>query len=112
MTRAAELCRTLRNRRITLRAVAQGEDWVLTVSGGDRAHIGAAALAADGTCTVRERSGHREGDLAAEVAERVSSRLGCCVCATCGIHFDGISREEIDAVVKMVREMTDAWLEG
>ena len=45
-----------------------------------------------------------------ELAERAASKLGCCVCAVCGIHFDGISRAEIASVVAAVRDMADTWL--
>lgn len=106
------LSRVLRGRRITLRVLRQGGDRIVAVSGGDAPHIGAVAVAADGMLLSREREGHREGELAAEIAERASERLGCCVCATCGIHYDGITREEISAVIGIVRDLTERWLDG
>ncbi len=82
----------------------------IRITGGDAPHIGAAALCADGEIRRLDRNGHREGELAAELAERAAARLGCCVCAVCGIHFDGITRTEIASVLAAVREMADAWL--
>ena len=91
------------------RPARQGGDCLVSVTGGDAPHIGAAALCADGEIRRLDRNGHREGELAAELAERAASELGCCVCAVCGIHFDGISRAEIASVVAAVRDMADTW---
>lgn len=106
------LSRILRGRRITLHVLKQGCDRVVAVSGGDGPHIGAVAMAAGGKLLSWEREGHREGELAAEIAETASKRLGCCVCATCGIHYDSITREEIAAVIGVVRDLTARWLDG
>ena len=96
----------------TLTRLVRGKEIVLNAwrQGGDAPHIGAAALCADGEIRRLDRNGHREGELAAELAERAASKLGCCVCAVCGIHFDGISRAEIASVVAAVRDMADTWL--
>lgn len=104
--------RVLRGRRIVLRVFEQGGDRIVSVFGGDAPHIGAVALAADGVVVSREREGHREGDLAAEIAERASRRLGCCVCAVCGIHYDGITKREIATAVEIARFLTDRWLDA
>ena len=97
-------------KEIVLNARRQGGDCLISVTGGDAPHIGAAALCADGETRRLDRNGHREGELAAELAERAASKLGCCVCAVCGIHFDGITRAEIVSVVAAVRDMADTWL--
>ena len=106
----ATLTRLVRGKEIVLNARRQGGDCLVSVTGGDAPHIGAAALCADGEIRRLDRNGHREGELAAELAERAASKLGCCVCAVCGIHFDGISRAEIASVVAAVRDMADTWL--
>ena len=106
----ATLTRLVRGKEIVLNAWRQGGDCLVSVTGGDAPHIGAAALCADGEIRRLDRNGHREGELAAELAERAASKLGCCVCAVCGIHFDGISRAEIASVVAAVRDMADTWL--
>ena len=98
----ATLTRLVRGKEIVLNARRQGGDCLVSVTGGDAPHIGAAALCADGEIRRLDRNGHREGELAAELAERV--------CAVCGIHFDGISRAEIASVVAAVRDMADTWL--
>lgn len=110
MNAETTLTRLVRGREIVLSARRQGGDCLVSVTGGDAPHIGAAALCADGEIRRLDRNGHREGELAAELAERAAARLGCCVCAVCGIHFDGITRTEIASVLAAVREMADAWL--
>lgn len=110
MNSNATLTRLVRGREIVLNARRQGGDCLLTVTGGDAPHIGAAALCADGEIRRLDRNGHREGELAAELAERAAARLGCCVCAVCGIHFDRITRPEIASVLAAVRDMADTWL--
>ena len=77
----ATLTRLVRGKEIVLNARRQGGDCLLSVTGGDAPHIGAAALCADGEIRRLDRNGHREGELAAELAERAASKLGCCVCA-------------------------------
>lgn len=106
----ATLTRLVRGKEIVLNARRQGDDCLISVTGGDAPHIGAAVLCADGETHRLDRNGHREGELAAELAERAASKLGCCVCAVCGIHFDGITHTEIVSVLAAVRDMANTWL--
>ena len=106
----ATLTRLVRGKEIVLNARRQGGDCLVSVTGGDAPHIGAAALCADGEIRRLDRNGHREGELAAELSEPAPYKLGCCVCAVCGIHFDGSIRAEIASVVAAVRDMADTWL--
>lgn len=104
------LTRRVRDRDITLTVRWLGRDCLVEISGGDAPHIGAAAVAdaAGGRCLVRP--GHREGELALSVAERAAAALECCVCVVCGIHYEAVTRPEIEAVLDAVRDMTDTWL--
>ena len=105
------LTRRVRNRDICLTVRRMGRDYLVAVAGGDAPHIGAVALAdADGARRV-ERATHQEGDLAATLAERASARLGRCMAVVCGIHYEGITRPEIKAVLDAVQSMADEWLE-
>lgn len=95
---------------LSLRLVPQGRDFHACLLGGE-AHVGAVALAAPGEATeVRQRPQHREGALAALVAERLCSALGCAVSVSCGIHFEGISRAEIAAVEKLAAGLAEECL--
>lgn len=101
--------------RVALRmtCVAMGRDLAVSLAGGDREHIGAVALGlprpkGDGaTTSVLAVLGHREDDLARNLATRLASRLGVAVCVACGIHVDGISREELAAVLELSAELAD-----
>ena len=106
----ATLTRLVRGKEIVLNARRQGGDCLVSVTGGDAPHIGAAALCADGEIRRLDRNGHGHIHLPPDLAKRAASNLGCCVCAVCGIHFDGISRAEIASVVAAVRDMADTWL--
>lgn len=88
-----------------------GEDLCIVFSGGDRPHIGAAALAVvtgsgnhpektTVTPTVLSVPGHKEYQLALDAAERLAKDLACTVVVTVGIHIEGITPELIDRVVE------------
>ena len=97
---------------VTLRAVRQGQDLQVICSGGE-AHIGAVALeVADGKKTdgLLALSGHREDKLAARMARRLADELNCVVCVTAGIHFDSITKEEIERVLTLADDLTERCL--
>ena len=95
--------------RIKLRMTAQhlGEDLCVTLSGGDRPHIGAVALAGPRTpssalCLPQ----HREGELAQRIASTLAAEFNVAVSVACGIHLDGILGNEILDVLEMAEELT------
>ncbi len=81
-----------------------GEELCVTISGGDRAHIGSVAIAepresltGDGTASATVSTynfpGHKDDIIANEVARSLTSATGHrCVCL-CGIHYDRFSEE-------------------
>lgn len=105
---------TTRRGRIALRLTWQrlGEDLCVTLSGGDRPHIGAMALHVPGTtpAAVLTVPRHRETELAQEVADRLGERLGVTVGVLCGIHVDSLRAEELTDVLAMSRELTERLL--
>lgn len=97
---------------LTLTCVAMGEDLSVTLSGGDRPHIGAVALAqarASGeegrgrsaTTSVLALLGHKEDDLARTLASSLAARTGATVCVACGIHLEAASAEEISGILAL-----------
>lgn len=109
--------------RVVLRltCVALGRDLSVTLCGGDQAHIGAVALAqprpsleAEGrvsaTTSVLALLGHKEDELARNLATELAAKLDTVVCVACGIHLEGISREELALVGDLVRELSGALL--
>lgn len=100
---------------ITLRVLHQGRDLQVMCSGG-QAHIGAVALASpcsQGAANKKNQndlltlSGHREDLLAAQMAHRMASELNCTVCVSAGIHFDSITKEEIERVLSLADSLTE-----
>lgn len=104
---------------VTLNILWQGQDLQVICSGG-QAHIGAVALASphpptdvadgekmDGLLAV---PGHREDMLAARMARRLADELNCVVCVTAGIHFDSITKEEIERVLNLADTLTERCL--
>jgi gallate decarboxylase subunit D len=98
--------------------VGVGDDLVVVVGGGQRPHVGAAALAISvpgvvdpsaRTCSSYLVSvpGHREEDLARDGALRLSRALRRQVVVTVGIHDDAISRERIELYLGLFRRLMD-----
>lgn len=106
---------------LELRLLPAGQDWQLLLTGGD-AHIGAVILAepanamppavradmASGTedgvrLHVLRRTGHHDDKAALPLARDYCRELKATVCVSAGIHYDHISREEIDTVLALAR---------
>ncbi len=93
---------------IEIRAYMMGNDVVFLVTGGT-AHIGAMAMAWVTTEAPFVHSyslalpGHREGELAVELAETASRALNRTVAVLAGIHLEHPSKEEIEAIVEQAR---------
>jgi len=92
---------------IEIRAYKMGNDKVFLVTGGT-AHIGATAtacVASDGKVCVDAISlpGHRERELAEELAAMAAAKLGCAVAVLMGIHMEKPSKQEIAEVVEETR---------
>ena len=89
---------------VTARASCIGDDILVCLYGGNRPHIGAAALAFpcqdDGTgvkawASVLGAPGHRDDTVAHRLAMDMCKVTGRPVCMTVGIHIDHASKEEI-----------------
>ena len=97
---------------LCLRLMPQGRDLHACLFGGE-AHVGAVALAVPGEATrVMQRPHHREGELAARVAERLAEALGCAVSVSSGIHFANISRAEIATVEELTGKLVEECLQS
>jgi hypothetical protein len=98
--------------RIRVSGEWAGEDLSLSVSGGDRPHIGCAALAVPdrpggnpgsghAAVSVITEPGHRDDALAVPIARKLACILGCRVSVSCGVHTDGIAPEQIRQVLDL-----------
>lgn len=94
---------------LSVRTIEAGADYVLLVTGG-QAHIGATAVsypAEDGGVhtEVIGLPGHKEAELARELADMACSRLGKAVTVVAGIHIDHATLPEIRAMVAETRAL-------
>jgi hypothetical protein len=103
-----------RRGRIHMILAAQplGRDLAVTLSGGDREHIGAVAVCQGSQPgSVMTLPGHREDQLALEVASKLARHLDAVVSVSCGIHLDAITSEEIQAVLELAQDLTRSLLD-
>jgi len=102
---------------IRIRVLPMGKDLCVAVSGGDREHIGAVALAEprpslkekggiSATVSVLAVTGHKEDELAREVAREMAATLNVRVSVSCGIHVDQAGAEQIQEIVDAVGSLT------
>ncbi len=93
---------------IRIERMGMGDDQVFLVTGGER-HIGAVATAYYMGKNVMTQyhivPGHREGQLAAELAQLAAEQIGRTVTVLMGIHIEKASKADIEEVVRKVREM-------
>ena len=94
--------------QVTLTAVEIGDDLLVTITGG-KGHIGAAALGTNAgglaSSSVITTPGHRDDRVAKDAAEKLAKALKKNVVVVSGIHFDNITKEEIDEVLRLCKEM-------
>ena len=97
--------------------VRAGGDLCIVLTGGDRPHIGTVTLSvarpslADATRTsattsVLNLTGHKDGEAAQYVSQRLAAALGATVVVTGGIHVNAIQPGEIRTVLHLVDRLT------
>ena len=95
---------------IALKAVAIGDDLLVTVTGG-KGHIGGTALGtmAGGiaTSSVITTPGHRDDRVAKGAAEKLAKALKRNVAVVAGIHYDRITKEEIAEALRLSDALVD-----
>lgn len=91
-----------------------GNDWIIIISGGERPHIGATAIAWTTADGMHMKSltlpGHKEDQIAQACAARCCKRLKATVQVSCGIHIDHAKKEEIEALVEQSALLTERFL--
>lgn len=84
---------------------SMGNDWVFQISGG-RAHIGAVAIAYPDGDRIHSESlsvpGHREEQLATEMARYAANELKQTVTVLMGIHVDHATKKDIQEIIESV----------
>lgn len=89
---------------------SMGEDYTLSVYGGERPHVGSVvmaiarpSLAGEGvsaTSSVLNAVGHKDEAVARMFAEAAAKAKGCTAVCACGIHVDNITPEQLELVRK------------
>lgn len=87
---------------LVIRVDSVGRDLLVRIEGGE-AHIGAVAVAQlqDGRVETSQivLGIHKEGPIATHAAHQIAREAECTVTSVAGIHFDNISKGEIQALV-------------
>ena len=95
-----------------------GADLLVVITGGDRPHIGSAAVALpraslrdrgvmSATSSVYNIPGHKDQVLAQRVSEVLASRLNRTVVSVAGFHKDGISERGIKKVMENAERLAE-----
>ncbi|MGI5900962.1 MAG: hypothetical protein ACOX7U_00615 [Desulfitobacteriia bacterium] len=98
------------DKRIEVAAMCCGRDVAVTVVGGIKHHIGAVALAVprpslkdpseiSASASVICVTGHKDDELARDIALKFSSTLNCIASVSVGIHIDQAQEEEIGILI-------------
>lgn len=91
-----------------------GADLLITVSGGERSHIGTAVLAvprpsltgdgsASATSSVMNVVGHKDETICRMLAEKAARKYGVTVLCAGGFHVDNMTAGQIGEVVEAIR---------
>lgn len=100
-----------------------GDDLLVAIWGGEKPHIGAVAVAqsrpslknskvTSATASVICFPAHKEDDLAKAVSEALAAALDTRVVVTAGIHWDNLSQDGIQKVIKNSEILADLILEA
>lgn len=95
-----------------------GDDLCVTITGGDKAHIGCVTLSiprpsladpdvTSSTTSILNITGHKDDEAARYVSRLLSSHLNKNVVVICGIHINNITTEEIKITYDLLERLTD-----
>lgn len=86
------------------------EGLYVLLTGGCRTHIGAVSVCLPGkTPETKVFPGHKEHYISEPWARNLADHFGVPVCVVCGIHYDNVSKDQIDEILactdKMLQEL-------
>ena len=104
------LDRVLLGQAVQITGKKLGEDYLVTISGGHKPHIGSVstALPCDRLDQVGQTTtvstyvypGHKDDHIGNRFAQALSKSLGQKVVVVCGVHFDDVSSLEIEMILE------------
>jgi len=95
-----------------------GQDILVSIWGGTRPHIGAVAMAVPRPSLKNPKKwsatssnftfiGHKEDTLVKKISEKLAAQLRRNVVVTAGIHWDGITFNEIKTIQNLPQKLSD-----
>lgn len=111
MTARIELRREVLGHPITVTALPAGDDWSVTVLGGCAPHVGSVSLAEyrNGEVTLRTllRDSHKDQVVGDRFARRLAEQGRCTACVSCGIHYEGPNKADLERIVSCADALLD-----
>ena len=102
---------TLLNQRITAEVKHIGPDLQVDIWGGNLPHIGSVTVAVPSGDNIQLEkwvgAGHRDDIICDKFAQALAQASGSIVCVACGIHYDGLTKGGIQAVVASTDGLLD-----
>jgi hypothetical protein len=101
--------------KVFLDSYEMGEDLVLMLRGGEKYHVGAVAMAIPyketASTSIISAYGHKDGELAKPLAEKVAKNLKKTVVLVVGLHIDEASKVDIQKLINNSNKVIDDFLE-
>lgn len=96
---------------LCITAEKMGRDLAITITGGNRPHIGSVSIAIprasltgsgkmSATTSVFNVTGHKDDVVGTKVAGMLAAQFNNIVTVSCGIHFDNITSAQMEAVLQ------------
>ncbi len=107
-----EVKRQVLGRPVRVSVLPCGDDFAVTIRGGDAPHVGSVTVARNGEIVSKwVGQGHRDDVVGDGFATGLSQRAGGVVCAVCGIHYDSVTEEQLAEIVAAREELLQVVLE-
>lgn len=90
---------------LTAEIVDTGEGLSVTLTGGDKTHVGGIAISTpDGKVEQISLPGHRDVEVAAPMAKRLAEKYRVPVSVVAGIHINNATAEDIEIIKRICNE--------
>lgn len=102
-----EIKKEFKRIKINLKAIKMGEDLCVILTGGDKPHLGALTI---GSSLVNLNAftfqGHKENFVTEVIGDILKKEFSGKFVVCCGIHLDDISKNEIQHVLSLCKDIT------
>lgn len=93
---------------VKLEALKAGNDICLLITGGDTPHIGAVSVySIENKINTTIFEGHKDDKVSEYFINNMKDYFKGKISASCGIHIDDITKEEINIVMEICRDIAD-----